>query len=181
MFEELLRKTAQVLDGASVPYVIMGGQAALLYGVVRVTQDIDVTLGVSAEELPRVLLAVAEAGWRVLPENPERFVAATNVLPLQDLESGIRLDLIFSFTPFEREAISRAIPVEVDGVSVAFVRLEDLVIFKVFAGRARDLEDVRALLLRHPEVNRAYIREWLGVMSEGAEASFLERFDSIGS
>ena len=34
-------------------------------------------------------------------------------------------------------------------------------IYKIFAGRPRDLEDVRILALKNPAVDRAYVEKWL--------------------
>ncbi len=42
MIEELLQKTAQSLDNANIPYMIIGGQAVLIYGTPRLTRDIDI-------------------------------------------------------------------------------------------------------------------------------------------
>ena len=50
MFEELLGKIGRELDSRGIPYMIIGGQAVLLYGEPRLTRDIDVTLGMGEEE-----------------------------------------------------------------------------------------------------------------------------------
>ncbi|MBE0478638.1 hypothetical protein IBX65_05915 [Candidatus Aerophobetes bacterium] len=55
MFEELLAKLGMSLDEHSIPYMIIGGQAVLLYGEPRLTRDIDVTLGVGVDALPRII------------------------------------------------------------------------------------------------------------------------------
>ena len=39
--------------------------------------------------------------------------------------------------------------------------LEDLVIHKVIAGRARDIEDIKALLVKNPRYDSEYIERWL--------------------
>jgi len=44
MIEKLIKKIAFNLDKAKIPYMIIGGQAVLLYGVPRLTRDIDITL-----------------------------------------------------------------------------------------------------------------------------------------
>ncbi len=46
MFEELLKKIGLALDENAIPYMVIGGQAVLLYGEPRLTRDIDITLGV---------------------------------------------------------------------------------------------------------------------------------------
>lgn len=58
MFAELLERLAQALTQAHVPYMIIGGQAVLLYGDPRLTRDIDVTLGIEVDQQAQ-LVAVA--------------------------------------------------------------------------------------------------------------------------
>jgi hypothetical protein len=50
MFEETLIKIANFLNHLSIPYMIIGGQAVLLYGEPRLTRDIDITLGIDIEK-----------------------------------------------------------------------------------------------------------------------------------
>lgn len=54
MIEELLVTVAQELDKEEIPYMIIGGQAVLVYGIPRLTRDIDITLGLDTDGLARV-------------------------------------------------------------------------------------------------------------------------------
>jgi hypothetical protein len=51
---ELLERIALELERAGIPYMVTGGQAVLLYGEPRLTRDIDITLGVSTDQLDLV-------------------------------------------------------------------------------------------------------------------------------
>ena len=62
MFKELLIKIADELDKVSIPYMIIGGQALLIHGEPRMTKDIDITLGIGAEEFKRILLIILKNG-----------------------------------------------------------------------------------------------------------------------
>jgi len=55
MFKSLLVKVASALEGAGIPYMVIGRQAVLLYCEPRLTRDIDITLGVDASEIVKVL------------------------------------------------------------------------------------------------------------------------------
>ena len=55
MFEKLLERIAQGLTNGGIPYMVIGGQAVLLYGEPRLTKDIDVTLGADLTRLQDVL------------------------------------------------------------------------------------------------------------------------------
>ena len=160
--------------------MVIGGQAVLLYGEPRLTRDIDLTLGVGTDRLSSILALLGEIPLRPLPADLEAFVERTMVLPALHEASGVRVDMIFSFTPFEREAIARTRPVELGGQMVPFASPEDVVIHKIFAGRARDLEDVAAILRNQPALDLAWIRRWLGEFDAGSEEPvFLPRFEKL--
>jgi predicted nucleotidyltransferase len=160
--------------------MVIGGQAVLLYGEPRLTKDIDITLGVNIDQLGVLLEMVREVPLRPLPNDIPSFVKKTMVLPALDEDSGIRIDFIFSFTPYEREAIARARHVLLSGQQIRFAALEDLIIHKIFAGRPRDLEDVRILVLKNPAVDRAYVEKWLKQFDIALpKKRFLKKFQKV--
>jgi predicted nucleotidyltransferase len=180
MFEKLLSRIGLCLENQNLPYMIIGGQAVLLYGEPRLTKDIDVTLGVNIDQLDHLLLALRDLSLTPLPEDMESFVKETMVLPTQHEQTGIRVDFIFSYTPYEKNAIKRARTVMILGQKVAFAAPEDLITHKVFAGRPRDLEDVKSILLRNPDIDLQYIRKWLREFDESSHnETFLENFEKI--
>ncbi|MBM4135236.1 MAG: hypothetical protein FJ241_00185 [Nitrospira sp.] len=180
MFEELLAKIGTVLNKYKLPYMIIGGQAVLLYGEPRLTRDIDITLGVDIDFLDTLLDAVQELSLKPLPEDIQSFVRQTMVLPALNETTGIRVDFIFSFTPFETEAIKRARKITLMDQAVSFASPEDVIIHKIFAGRPRDIEDVKSILLKNPEIDIQYIRKWLKEFDESSdEKIFLKLFEEI--
>jgi hypothetical protein len=65
MFNELIARISRALKRNNLPYMIIGGQAVLLYGMRRMTRDIDITLGVNIDELESVcLFPHAPAGFQ---------------------------------------------------------------------------------------------------------------------
>ena len=178
MFQRLLEELSRGLAGASIPYMVIGGQAVLLYGEPRLTRDIDITLGIGVEGLGRVREVASGIGLKALKDD-KGFVERTMVLPAIDEKSGIRVDFIFSFSTYERQAIGRAKDVDLGGAKVRFASLEDVVIHKVVAGRARDLEDVRSILLKNPDYDSRYIERWLGEFERSLRENFLDRFKKI--
>jgi predicted nucleotidyltransferase len=179
MFQELLEKLAQALEASDVPYMVIGGQAVLLYGEPRLTRDIDITLGVGPEHASDILAVAKASGLKVLVENVSDFVHQTLILPCQQSPTGIRVDFIFSFSPYEQQALQRARIVEIRQARVRFASLEDLIIHKIFAGRPRDLEDVRIILLKNQSVDIDYIRRWLAEFEQALNEPYSERFEAL--
>jgi hypothetical protein len=118
-------------------------------------------------------------GWRVLPESAREFALIHSVLPCEDPASGVRIDLIFSFTPYEQHALERARTVMFGEVPVRFATPEDVIIHKIVAGRPRDLEDVRWIIKKNRELDLADIRFWLKQFQEALDQPLIDRLNSV--
>lgn len=176
MFEQLLARLARALDRAELGYMVIGGQAVQLYGEPRLTRDIDLTLAAGVDELASVTELCAAEGLKVLVARPVEFVRETMVLPALDESSGVRVDFIFSFSEYERQAIKRGRAVKLSGTEVRFAAVEDLLIHKLVAGRPRDIEDVRTVLAKNPGLDRAYTERWLADFDAALARSLLDTF-----
>jgi predicted nucleotidyltransferase len=179
VFQKLLKKVSRALKKASVPYMVIGGQAVLVYGEPRLTRDIDITVGIGIDGLGQMKKIVSTVGLRILVENERAFVERNMVLPTLEVKSGIRVDFIFSFSPYERQAIERGRDIQVGGTTIRFASLEDLVIHKVIAGRARDIEDVKSILVKNPKYKSNEIARWLKEFDRSLEENFLKTFRKI--
>lgn len=175
MFEELLKKIADTLVNQDIPYMIIGGQALLLYGEPRLTKDIDITLGVGIEEIEKIKKVTKESNLIPLVRDINAFVKKTFVLPAQD-NTGIRVDFIFSQSSYERKAINRAVEVEIKNSKAKFASVEDFIIHKVISGRPRDIEDIKTVLLKNPQIDERYIFHWLGEFDRTLEQDFSKIF-----
>jgi len=180
MFVQLLERLALALDKAGFRYMVIGGQAVLLYGEPRLTKDIDVTLDADLDRLADVREVAKSLRLDALVD-PEDFTRKTMVLPCRDPSTGIRIDFIFSFSPYEKEAIGRARKVRIGSAEVSFASLEDLVVHKMVAGRPRDLEDVKNVLLKNPGVDQAYLEKWLRQLGAALGEPCWDRFEELRS
>jgi predicted nucleotidyltransferase len=162
MFEEVIVNITIQLTQKNIDFIIIGGQAVLLYGEPRLTNDIDIILGKDTDSLSLILDVCKKLGFDLLVKNnPADFVRETMVLPCVDKKTGIRIDFIFSFTDFEKKAIERARKIKVLDTEVPYAGIEDLIVFKIVAGRERDLEDVRIIMLKNPGINKEAIEREL--------------------
>ncbi len=161
MFKELLSSIASALNSKKIPYMVIGGHAVLVYGRPRLTEDIDITVGYDSSHYNKLLGICNKIGLKPLPKKIKEFVRKTNVLPAVEPKTKIRVDFIFSYTPYEMEAISRAISIKIGKSNVSFASVEDVILHKLFAGRERDFEDAQGIVARHKKkLNRAYLTKW---------------------
>lgn len=176
---QALRHIAQTLDRASIPYMVIGGQANLVYGQFRLTLDIDVTVGVSPFEPERLADAVFSQGYAAIDPDPIEFARRTHLLRAIDAPSEMKIDFALTNSYHESLAISRARPIEIEGHPVRFATPEDLVIFKINASRARDLEDVEGIVLKQPGLDHAEVFKWLTEYEQLIEKPLVDTYRSL--
>jgi predicted nucleotidyltransferase len=146
-----------VLDAADIPHALCGGLAANLYRTeVRATSDVDLVIAIGPSRLLDLVGTFTEEGWRV-----ESFWRKSEQIRLSRSDLP-RVDCLVATTDYERAAIDRAIPAEIAGREVRVLTPEDLIVFKLVAGRARDYEAVAAIInARGGKLDVEYIRGWL--------------------
>lgn len=160
-FQGLIARVSRGLHSCEIPFMLIGGQAVLLHGEPRLTQDIDITLGVPPDRVLDIVSVADSADLDPLPEDPQAFAGETFVLPCEETATGLRVDFIFSTTPYETLAIGRAVRVVIEGADVPFAAADDLILHKLFAGRPRDLEDAAGVVRRKgSEIDWDYVRKW---------------------
>ena len=149
MIEKLLSAIAKELDKHQIPYMVIGGQAVLIYGFPRLTEDIDITLGVDVDKIGLIKDVCRRIGLRIPRQIDEDFINETSVLVAVDKRSRIRVDFIFSFTEYEKNALKRTKKIKMNNQSVRYASIEDVIIHKLFAGRPRDIEDVEIIMQKN--------------------------------
>ena len=172
----LLAEAWAALAEAGVACAVIGGCARNAYAEVRATKDVDLVVEVDAAAYRTVVDALAAHGFR----RATAVGAPDGEVP--DLElfrdrAGRRIDILFAHTDFERSALARRETREpYAGVSVSVVSPEDLIVYKLLAGRPQDRLDVLALVDAFTAGARAidwsYVERWCDVW-EAREA--LER------
>jgi hypothetical protein len=171
---ELLATLRAALAPIAPRWYLFGAQAALLHGAARLTADVDVTVDAGGHAPTELIAALQRAGFALRVVDAEAFVIRTRVIPLVHTISGIPVDVILAGTGLEELFLQRAQLRDIEGVSVPVASAEDIVVMKVLAGRAKDLDDVRAILNAHPtNLNTALIRDTLRELEHALSRSDL--------
>jgi tRNA nucleotidyltransferase/poly(A) polymerase len=128
-----------------VRYLVIGGIAAILYGVPRATFDLDILIEATPENAQKLLDALLEAGLGTAELTTAEQVVAHEITIFQD---RVRIDVQTATPGIEfEEAWGRRQVTDYQGRSFNLVSREDLISSKRAAGREQDLEDVRLLEL----------------------------------
>jgi len=157
------------LTETNVPGIIIGGVAASLLGRPRLTRDVDALVFLKPAEWEGFLLRGREFGFAVRREDALAFAQRHRVLLLRHIPSHLDADLSFAGLPFEEEALTRSVRMDLAGLSLPLPTPEDLLIMKAVAHRPRDLMDAEAILEAHPGLDRRRVRSWVKQFAEVLE------------
>lgn len=124
-------------------YLVIGGVAAIYYGVNRLTNDLDVLIDPELENARAILAGLEEARFGTAALITAEDLVKTDVTILKD---RVRID-IFTHIPgvVFTEAWERRQMFDYEGVPVNMIAKADLLAAKRAAGRQIDLDDIRRL------------------------------------
>jgi hypothetical protein len=164
------------------PWYVFGAQAVIVYGVPRLSADVDVTIRLTPDS-PTAFASAMRAGGFVPRVTDPEFIERTRVMPFVHVASGMPLDVVLAGTGLEDEFLARARMVDIGGVSVPVLDIEDLVIAKVLAARPKDIEDARALWRLHArDLDAGRIRSILAQLEHAlAQSDLLPAFERIAA
>lgn len=161
-------------------WYIFGAQAAVAYGRPRMTADVDVTVDLGATSTLTLVEALAGAGFDLRIDLGEDFLREARLLPLVHRPTAMPVDVVLASPGLHAEFLARRRLVDVGSVRVPMISPEDLLVTKILAGRPKDLEDSRGVLLEQKGLDLDYVRALLGELGEAlGESRLLRRLDRI--
>jgi len=163
-----LLAAAAVDLNAQLRFALLGGLAVSTWGVMRATQDIDFLA--DSDPSPIQNLAFRDklakfierqnsrADWRVGDYDDP--IPLLLKIELPAALGSVGADILWAHKRWQREALVRAVGVEVNGDNIPVLHPEDLILTKLDAGGPQDLLDVEELLsVAHPQLNMTRLKE----------------------
>lgn len=139
---------------------LIGGMVVSRWGEPRATQDVDATVATDFGDEPAVLGILLQRYPSRVSE-PSEFAARAR-MALLVLPGRINGDVSLAALPFEREVIERASDWKLtEDVVLPTCSAEDLVVYKLVAGRPGDIQDVIGIVRRQAgRLDTERIRRW---------------------
>jgi hypothetical protein len=137
-FKEFLK----LLNSESAEYLLIGDYAVNYYGYARSTGDMDIWIARSPENFARVAQALGAFGFPAV--TPAIFDAPDRMVRMGVPPLCLKILTSISGVDFG-ECFARRAVMEVEGIGVPIINLEDLKRNKRASGRAKDLADLDEL------------------------------------
>ena len=177
---DLLASLGAALAAVHAEWYLFGAQAAIVYGVARLTADVDITARVPPRLSNQALVdALAPRGFRLRFDDPV-LVEHGRVLPFVHEATGLPVDIVLAGPGLEDEFFARTELRDIDGVGVPVVDVSDLIVMKVLADRPKDIEDVVTLLrVQSARIDRARVRHVLQMLESAlGQSDLIPAFES---
>lgn len=137
-----------VCEAAGLDFCFIGGLAVLRWGEPRLTRDVDLTVLAAYGEEERAVTPLLR-GLSPRIADADRFARRNRVVLLR-ASNGVSVDVALGGLDFEVRSVERATPwVVPDAPPLRTCDADDLIVHKVFAGRAQDWLDVEGVIVRH--------------------------------
>jgi len=134
----------QSLNDNSVRYLVVGGYAVALHGYPRYTKDMDVWVEMTVDNASKIVKALNQFGFGSLDLKEADFIEPDQIIQLG--YPPRRIDILTTLPGVEfSECYLSHTTVNVEGVSVNFIDLENLKKNKRATGRHQDLADLENL------------------------------------
>ena len=146
------------LNKLEIDYLVVGGLAVNLFGVPRLTYDIDLMIHLESENIKKLVSKLTQWGYKPkVPIDPfeiadevkrnlwisnkglKAFNFYSEHLPVGDIDI-----IIDSPIPY-RDLKERAVKIQIQDVTIPVVSIQDLIELKLRSGRKQDLSDVEYL------------------------------------
>lgn len=132
----------RLLNAADAKYVVVGGFALALHGVIRATKDVDILIAPTISNAERVLDALSHLPWGLANDHDSASIVAS---PITIIGDDPRVDILtMAWNVRFDDAAPTALQVSIDGTDVPYVNLDTLIRSKG-TGRLQDRADIEQL------------------------------------
>jgi hypothetical protein len=162
---EFLGRLVALLEQAGIPFMVAGSLASGVHGEPRTTNDIDVVISPTAEQLRRFLASLG-AAYYVSPQAALEAFHQRSMFNIIDLDTGFKADLILrKDRPFDLEEFGRRRTVTVLGNTAPVASPEDIILSKLewsaITESDRQIRDaLGVVMVQRDSLDLAYLRKW---------------------
>jgi predicted nucleotidyltransferase len=130
-----------LLNAYSVDYMIVGGYALAFHGKPRHTGDLDIWIDLSDNNAQKMLNVINEFGMASLGMKKVDFLQKGGITQIG--YPPLRIDILNEIDGVNfQDAYQSKLIIDVDGIMVNYIGLDDLIKNKQVSGRKQDLSDV---------------------------------------
>jgi hypothetical protein len=166
----VLESLRTALESVGVPYMITGSLVSSVHGVPRATQDIDVVIEPSREQLSALMQLLGEPTYGSDEEDAFDALRRRTMFSVIDRRGIWKIDFIVrKERPFSRREFARRQKVDILGVSLYAATPEDMLIAKLewakLGESERQIRDAAGIIrIQGAKLDVDYVERWVAAL-----------------
>lgn len=168
--QTVFEKIRAALEAANIPYFVTGSFASSAHGIPRSTNDIDIVIAPTREQLAHLLSQFPESEYATSTEDAFDAFTHRSSFNVIDYATFWKVDFILrQYTPFDASRFARKQIVEIAGVRLDTASAEDVLITKLWWAKLgesqRQIDDAAGVVQVQAEMlDREYVERWVAVL-----------------
>jgi hypothetical protein len=165
--EEFFNRIIAELDRTKIPYMVTGSLASSAHGRIRASEDFDIVIAPSVEQLRSFLSAFPSDQYYADEQDALESFRHTLQFNIIDFATTFKVDLIFKKSrEFSRVEFDRRQSYVIGDVTIHIATPEDILIAKLewakLGESERQIEDAAGVIERQgASLDRVYIERWV--------------------
>lgn len=162
---DILKLICQRLEANNIPYMLTGSLAANFYATPRMTRDIDIVLEIFELDVSK-FFHVFQADFYINEASILDAIKHQSMFNIIHNETIFKVDFVIrKKSSYRAEEFQRRRRMELDGIPIWIVALEDLIISKLLWAKDSmsdfQLRDVKNLLTSAKNLDKEYVEKWI--------------------
>lgn len=165
--EDFLGRVCAALEANNVPYMVTGSFASSVHGVPRSTNDLDVVIAPTREQLRTLVDTFTRLGYYARWGDAEDALRLRDQFNVIDLPNSWKVDLIVKKQrEFSDLEFARREPIEVGDLRFMIARPEDVLLAKLewtkISPSERQMQDAAGIIaVQGDRIDWSYIEKWV--------------------
>lgn len=144
MLSKDFKEFIELLNENNVRYLVVGGYAVAFHGHPRYTKDLDIWVELSPDNANKIIDALKKFGFGSLGLKPNDFLESDQIIQLGYPPNRIDILTTLEGLNFE-DCYKSRVEIEIQGLHIDFIDIENLRKNKRATGRSQDLADAENL------------------------------------
>lgn len=167
-FSDFFRASIDLITILKGDYLIIGGVAIGVWGIVRVTEDLDLIIFIPRKDAKKILEKAKTLGFRFDEKAVIKQIKEAGVFKIY--YGDYHLDFLIASTELEKSALKRKVKVKIFEREVFAPSKEDLLLLKIIPARPKDILDYEGIAMRQKgKLDVKYLESWARKLSDEAE------------
>lgn len=163
----VFEKLRAALETTGIPYFVTGSFASSAHGIPRSTNDIDIVISPSRQQLEQLLDRLSQSEFETELEDPYDAFVRKSLFNIVDAATLWKVDFIFKQpTPFDASRFSRRSVVDIAGVHLHTASPEDILVTKLWWAQLgeseRQINDAVGIIqVQRENLDLEYVNRWV--------------------